>query len=206
MNGRKPMRLGGRAALLIAAVTALAGVSMRVSLAQQAVTGAGGSTHGAPGEAKAGKELDIPMSLPAPRPIRQYTTIAAPHFLKMTPAKDRPISLPAPNAIDRNPIGVRLVRHDAAPAAPLLGQIVVRAPAPQPVGGSSLGTRGGETVLVPVRGSGAQPLVFNRSTIGGASFARPGTALLPLGGPARPGATSIAGATSINGTSIRPKH
>jgi hypothetical protein len=94
-----------------------------------------------------------------------------------------------------------VLRHDAAPAAPavpIVGHVAAHAPAPQPVGGSGLAFRGAQTA--PLRLPGAQPLVLNRSTIGGASFTRPGPALLPLGGPAKPGATSI------NGTSIRPKH
>ena len=197
MNASK--RLIARGALRIAAATALAGLSVAAAPAQQPAAGAGGSTHAAvPSEGQAGREADMPMSLPARRPTKPDATIQAPHFLKMTPAKDRPISLSAPNLMDRNAIGVPAIRHDAAPAAPLLGHVAVRAPAPLSGGGSSLGIRGGE--IVPVRVPVAQPLVSSRSAIGGASFARPGTALLPLGGPARPGATSI------NGTTIRPKH
>ena len=92
-----------------------------------------------------------------------------------------------------------VLRHDAAPAAsaaPIVGHFAAHAPAPQPLGG--LAFRGAQPA--PVRLPGVQPPVLNRSTIGGASFTRSGTALLPLGGPAK------LGATSINGTSIRPKH
>lgn len=95
----------------------------------------------------------------------------------------------------RNVIGMP---HTVLPAAPFVGHLAVRAPASQSGGGSSMGMRG--AVMVPVRVPGAQPLVSSRNTIGGASFRPAGAALLPLGGPAKPGATGI------NGTSIRPKH
>jgi len=82
------------------------------------------------------------------------------------------------------------IRHIAwrvAAAAVLVG-LSMRAPwAQQPAADANRSAR-------------VQPPVLSHSTIGGASFTRPGPALLPLGGPAKPGATSS------NGTSIRPKH
>lgn len=152
------------AAFAIAAAAAAVGFSMRIALAQQPAAGAGGPTHVAP--------------------IRQNTTIQAPHFLKSTPAKERPISLAGPNAMDRNAVAVPALRHDAAPAAPLAGRVA-----------GHVAVRS----IVPVRWP-AQPPVSSRNAIGGASFTRPVTALVPLGGPAK------FGAANINGTSIRPKH
>lgn len=106
------------------------------------------------------------------------------------------LSIHAPLAQQpRNVIGVP---HTVVPAAPFIGHVAVRPPASQSGGGSSMGMRG--AVMVPVHVPAAQPLVSSRTTIGGASFRPAGAALLPLGGPAKPGATSI------NGTSIRPKH
>jgi hypothetical protein len=63
---------------------------------------------------------------------------------------------------------------------------------------AGLGNRGLQPKRMPV--PLPRPLILSRGTINGAAFTRPGTALAPLGGPAKPGATSI------NGTSIRPKH
>jgi hypothetical protein len=63
---------------------------------------------------------------------------------------------------------------------------------------AGLGGRGLQPLRMPV--PVPRPLVLSRGTINGAAFTRPGTALAPLGGPAKPGATSI------NGTSIRPRH
>lgn len=105
------------------------------------------------------------------------------------------LSIHAPLAQQpRNRIGVP---HTVVPAAPFVGRVAVRAPAVQS-GGGSMGLRG--AVMAPVHVPAAQPVVSSRNTIGGASFRPAGAALLPLGGPAKPGATGI------NGTTIRPKH
>ena len=188
-----------RIASRVAAAVVLVGLTLRAPLAQQPAAGASGPSHAAPpSEGKVGGGDDIPIGLPSRRPGKQATNIQAPHFLRMVPAKDRSLVPGGPNAVDRNAIGVAVVRHDAAPAVPLVGHVAVRMPGPQPIGASGSAVRGGETA--PVRVPGAQPLVLSRSTIGSASFTRSGAALLPLGGPAKPGATGI------NGTSIRPKH
>jgi hypothetical protein len=63
---------------------------------------------------------------------------------------------------------------------------------------AGLGSRGLQSARMPV--PVPRPLIVSRGTINGAAFTRPGTALAPLGGPAKPAATGI------NGTSIRPKH
>ena len=199
MSRKNPTRPIRRIACRIAAVVLLAGLPISAPLAQQPAAGAGGSAHAArPSEGKVSGGDDIPISLPTRRLHKQDTNIQAPHSLKAMPTKSRPILPAAPSVVDRNAIGVPVVRHDAVPAAPLVGHVAVRAPAPQLGGGSSLGIRSGQ--IAPVRVLGAQPLVSNSGALGGASFTRPGVALLPLGGPAKPGATGI------NGTNIRPKH
>lgn len=199
MSRKNPTGPIRRIACRIAAVVVLAGLPISAPRAQQPAAGAGGSAHAArPSEGKVSGDDDIPISLPTHRLRKQDSNIQASHFLKAMPTKSRPILSAAPSVGDRNAIGVPVLRHDAVPAAPLVGHVAVRAPAPQSGGGSSLGLRSGG--IAPVRVPGAQPLVSSRGTLGGASFSRPGVALLPLGGPAKPGATGI------NGTSIRPKH
>lgn len=195
---RNPSTQIWRAALGIVAAVLAFGASMRAPLAQQGAA-AGGPAHAATsGEGKAGGSDAIPIGLPARRPAGQDINVQAPHFVKMAPAKERALPPAAPNIVERNAIGLPVARRNAPPIAPLPGPIAVRAPVPPSAGGSSSGIRGGE--IMPVRVPVAQPLASNRSTIGGAGLARPATALMPLGGPAKPGATSI------NGTSIRPKH
>ena len=188
-----------RAAWRAITVVVLAGCSLRPSLAQQPPADVGGSIHAAaPREGKAGHDDDIPIFLPPRRPTKQGTNIQASPFLKMTPAKDRAVPPAGPQAVDRNAVGVAIVPRDPAPAVPLVGRVASRAAPQQPLGASALALTGGQ--MAPLRVPGAQPPVWSRSTIGGASFTRPGMALLPLGGPAKPAATGI------NGTSIRPKH
>lgn len=143
--------------------------------------------------------LSMPAAL-AQQPAADANGSAHAQFLKMVPAKHRPLPTGAPNVVDRNAIGVAVIRHDAAPAAPvpLVGGVAVGAPALQPIGAGALAIRGSHAAQVQV--PGAAPPVSSRGAIGGASYTRPGMALLPLGGPVK------SAATGINGTGIRPKH
>lgn len=187
-----------RVAWRVIAVVVLAGFSLRAPLAQQPPADSGRSTHAAvPSEGKAGHDNDIPAILRPRRPIQQDTNIQASQFLRTVPAKDRPVLPAGPQGVDRNAIGVAVVRHDPGPAVPPAGHFAVRGPVPEPIGAGAPAVSGRQ--MAPVRVPGAPP-VWSRSAIGGASFTRPGVALLPLGGPAKPAATGI------NGTSIRPKH
>ncbi len=171
----------------VIAAALLAGLSVRASVAQQARLGGGGSAHApAFGQHRGGGKAGIPLGLPSSRPARPD---AAPHFMKIVPA------FPARSNADRNAIGVPVPSHNAAPVGNHAGPITVPGSAPQSGGG--LAVRGG--VTAPMHVPGARPLIPSRAGIGGPSFARPGTALVPLGGPAK------GGATGINGTSIRPK-
>lgn len=187
-----------RVAVPIIAAALLVGFSTGAPLAQQPAVGFGGSAHAAePREGKRGNETNIPIGLPSRRPTKQDTNIQAPHFLQMVPTKDRPVLPPGSN-IDRNAIGIPVPHPYVAPAAPLVsGHVAVR-PLASPSAAAGLPVRTGD--MAPVHVTGPPPLASSRGTIGGASFARSGAALVPLGGPAKPAATGI------NGTNIRPKH
>jgi hypothetical protein len=119
--------------------------------------------------------------------------------LKIAPAKDRPAMPPGPNIVERNAIGLPLARPATGQkqAAPIFGPAELHAyPAPAPVAGPARSGLQPGSMPVPM----PRPLVLSRGTINGAGFTRPGTALTPLGGPAK------SAATAINGTSFRPKH
>lgn len=182
MSRNDPAASSWGIAVRVIAAALLVGFATRTPLAQQPA--AGGSVHAAaPREARRGNEADIQIRLLSHRP--------------MAPAKDRPVLPPGSNIVDRNAIGLPVLRHDPVPPAPLVGHVAVRPLAPQSAGGG-LPVRSGE--IAPVRVTGAPPLVSSRGTISGVSFTRPGAALVPLGGPAKPAATGI------NGTNVRPKH
>jgi hypothetical protein len=185
MSRNNPAAPTWRVATRVIAAALLAGVSTRTPLAQQPAAGAGGPVHAAATrEGRRGSEADIQVRLLSRRP-------------QMAPAKDRPVLAPGANIVDRNAIGVPVLRHDQAPTASLVRHVAVRPLSAQSAGGG-LPVRSGD--LAPLHGMAAPSSVSSRNTISGASFARSGAALVPLGGPAKPAATGI------NGTNIRPKH
>jgi hypothetical protein len=197
MRRKNPTVAICRVAWRWAAAVLLAGVPTAAPQAQQPAAGIGGSAHAAtPSGARTGGEGGIRIGLPSRQPTKQDPNIQAPQFLRIVPPNERSIGPAESNAIGRDAIGAPVVRHNGVPAAPFIGNSVVRAPIPQSGAGSGLGVRSGGIGVGPA----AQPLASSRGAIGGTSFTRPGATLLPLGGPAKPGATSI------NGTSIRPKH
>jgi len=198
MSRNNPATPIWRVAVRVIAAALLVGFSPRTPVAQQPAAGGGGPAHAAaPHEGRRGNEADIQIGLSSRRPTKQDTNIAAPHFVQMAPAKDRPVLPPGSNIIDRNAIGIPVLRRDLAPAAPLVGHVAVHPLAPQSAG---VGLPVGSVEISPLRMTGAPPLASSRGAITGASFTRPGTALVPLGGPAKQAATGI------NGTNIKPKH
>jgi hypothetical protein len=182
MSRNNPAASSWGIAVRVITAALLVGIATRAPLARQPA--ASGSVHAvAPREGRRSNQADIQIRLLSHRP--------------MAPAKDRTVLLPGSNIVDRNAIGIPVPRHELAPAAPLVDHVAVRPLAPQSAGGG-LPVRSGE--IAPVRVTGAPPLVASRGTISGVSFMRPGAALVPLGGPAKPAATGI------NGTNVRPKH
>jgi hypothetical protein len=186
MSARILPRHTWRVVLPIAAGALLAGMPAQVTLAQQHdATNPGAAAHVAPiGEHKGGR-------FQAPQ-------------LKMAPAKERPIIHGGANVADHNAIGMPVARPDGGqkPTAPNLGRAATLAPPVSPApSGAALGLGSSALNAPHVPAPAPRPLVFSRGTInGGAVFTRPGTALAPLGGPAKQAATGI------NGTSIQPKH
>ncbi len=176
-----------RVVLPMAAGALLAGMPMRATLAQQpAASDAGGAVHAAPsGENKGGGVRAPP--------------------LKIAPTRERSIVRGGSNLLDRNAIGMPVARPDGSqrPAAPNLGRAATLAsPAPPAPSGAPavLGSRGLQAPRIPAPVPAPRPLIWSRGTIDGAALTRPGTALKPLGGPAK------AAATGINGTNFQPKH
>jgi len=174
-----------RVALGIASGALLAGMPAQVTLAQQHdAANPGAAAHAAPtGENKGGR-------------------FSAPQ-LKMAPAKERPIIHGGASVPDHNAIGISIVRPDGGqqPAAPNLGRAATPAPPMSPVPPGAAAVLGSRALPVPhIPAPAPRPLILGRGTINGAAFTRPGTALVPLGGPAKHAATGI------NGTSIQPKH
>jgi hypothetical protein len=188
MSTRPLLRDVWRVGLSMAAGALLASGSARTTLAQQAVASeAVGAAHAAAsGDRKGGGGQGA--------------------RLKMAPAKAEPIVHGGANIIDHNAIGISVVRPDSGqkPTGLNLGRAGTPAapvppipPAP-PGGAVGLSTR---PLLAPhISAPAPRPLVLSRGTINGAAFTRPGTALMPLGGPAKHASVGI------NGTSIQPKH
>lgn len=177
-----------RVVLRFAAGALLAGMSARVTLAQQpAAANTGAATHAAPsGETKAGR-------FQAPQ-------------LKMAPDEGRSIVHGGATVTDHNAIGMSIVRPDNGqrPAGFNLGRAATQAPPVSPIppapSGAAVGA-GSRALPAPhIAAPSPGPLVLSRGPINGAAFTRPGTALVPLGGPAE------RAAAGINGTSIQPKH
>lgn len=198
-----------RAVLLMAAGALLAGMSARTALARQPVAGntaAAAPVAAASSENKGGGEFDVAISSAFSRSTKQDKAGHAPK-LKIAPAKERPIVPGRSNVVHRNAIGIPVARPNGGqkPTGPNLGRAATLAPPVAPVppapSGAALGL-GGRALPAPhMPMPAARPLVLSRGAInGGASFTRPGTALAPLGGPAK------RAATGINGTSIQPKH
>jgi hypothetical protein len=186
MSARILPRYTWRVVLPIVAGALLAGMPAQVTLAQQAeAANAGAAAHTAPtGEHKGGR-------FQAPQ-------------LTRAPAKERPIIHGGASVTDHNAIGISIVRPDGGqkPTGFNLGRALTLAPPVSPApSGAALGLGGSALNAPHVPAPAPRPLVFSRGTInGGAVFTRPGTALAPLGGPAKQAATGI------NGTRIQPKH
>jgi hypothetical protein len=191
MSARILSQRAWRLALPVAGGALLAGMPAGIALAQQpAAANAGAATHAAPsGENKGGRPQEPQV--------------------KFAPAKERSIERSiihgGPNVVDHNAIGISVVRPDGGqrPAAPNLGRaaapVAPIAPVPPTPPGGAAGLAGRALEAPHVSAPAPRPLVLSRGTINGASFTRPGTALKPLGGPAKPAATGI------NGTTFRPK-
>lgn len=179
-----------RAVLPVAAGALLAGMSACSTSAQQTeAANTGAAAHAASsGEHKGGR-------FQAPQ-------------LKMAPTKQRSIVHGGANVVDHNAIGIPVVRPDGGqPAGPNLGRratltppVLPLPPLPPAPPGAAAGLGG--RVLPPPHISAAapQPMALGRGSINGAAFTRPGTAPVPLGGPAKHVAIGI------DGTSIQPKH
>lgn len=187
MSARIVPHRAWRLVLPLAGGALLAGVPVELALAQQpAAANAGAAAHAGPsGDSKSGRPQ-------APQ-------------VKFAPAKERSIIHGGANVVDHNAIGIAVVRPDGGqrPAMPNVGRAAAPVPPvppmpPAPPGGAAgLGAR---ALPAPhISAPAPRPLVLSRGTINGASFTRPGTALKPLGGPAKPAATGI------NGTTFRPK-
>lgn len=169
--------------LRIMAGALLAGMSAQVTLAQQHETAdAGAAAHAPqPGENKGGR-FGVPQ-------------------LKMAPARAPAIVHGGAN-VDRNAIGMSIVRPNGGqrPLGPNLGRAATIAPPASPAPSAAAVGLGGRAVPLPrIAAPAPRPLVLSHGTINGATFTRPGTAPVPLGGPAK------RAATGINGTSFRPK-
>jgi hypothetical protein len=166
----------------------LAGMPAQVTLAQQHdANNPDAAAHAAPtGENKGGR-------FQAPQ-------------LKMAPAKERPIIHGGANVTDHNAIGISIVRPDRGqqPTGLNLGRAATLAPPVAPVSpvppGAAVGLGSRALAALHMPAPAPRPLVLSRGTINGAAFTRPGTALVPLGGPAKQAAIGI------NGTNIQPKH
>jgi hypothetical protein len=181
--------------LLLAAVW-----TSSVPAQQPAPADGAGSAHAAPpGEGERGGDLGIPLSLSGHRSAKPDIA-GQPLKLKIGPIQHPAIVPNGPAIVDRNAIGLPVVRPAEVrlPAAINAGHTAVL-PLPALSGGAaSLGSRG----LPPPRiaAPAPRPLVVSRGAIDGAAFTRAGTALKPLGGPAKHASAGI------NGTSIQPKH
>jgi hypothetical protein len=169
--------------LPMAAAMLLAAVFAPATLAQQHETAAAGAApHTAPSsDNRAGRFL-------APQ-------------LKMAPARE-PAIVHGGAAVERNAIGMSVARPDGGqrPLGLNLGRAPTVAPPASPLPSGAAVGLGGRSVPPPRTAAPApRPLVVSRGTINGATFTRPGTAPVPLGGPAK------RTASGINGTSFRPK-
>jgi hypothetical protein len=182
--------------LLLAAVWAPAVPAQQ----QPAPADAAGSAHAAPpGEGERSGDLGIPLSLSGHRSARPDIA-AQPPKLKIGPIQHPAIAPNGPTIVDRNAIGLPVVRpaEGRGPAAINAGHTAVL-----PLPALSDGAAGlGSGRLPPPRvvAPAPRPLVVSRGAIDGAAFTPPGTALKPLGGPAKPAAIGI------NGTNFRLKH
>jgi hypothetical protein len=172
-----------RAVLAMAAGALLAAMSPRATPAQHpAASVADGTAHA--GSSAENKERGVP----------------APH-LKIAPAKERSIVHGGPNVVDHNAIGMPVARPDFGQRPVGLGgragAPVPPAPAIPPGAAAGLGSKALTPPRIPT--PALRPPVVGRSTISGNAFARPATALKPIGGPAK--SASI----GINGTNFRAK-
>lgn len=189
-----------RVVLRTAACVLVAGLPTQIMLAQQpeAANTVAAAHVPASSDNKSG-ERDVIISLPSIRSSKLGNAGQAPQ-LKIAPAQERSIVHGGSNVIDRNAIGSPIPRPDAGqrPAGPALGHAAAVVPPAPPGGAAVLGIREFQVPRLPA--PAPRPLVLSHGTIDGAAFTRPGTALKPLGGPAKPAATGI------NGTTFRPKH
>jgi hypothetical protein len=167
-----------RVVLRMAAGALLAGMSARATFAQPpAPSNVGGAAHAAPSAERKGGGIRVP-------------------HLKLAPAKEPPIVHGDSNVVNRNAIGMSVERPDGGqrPAGPNVGRAAALAPP-----GDAAGP-GSRVLPAPrIAAPGPRPLVLSPGMVGGTAFARPATALKPLGGPTK------AAATSINGTNFRPR-
>jgi hypothetical protein len=181
-----------RAVLPVAAGGLLAGMSACSTFARQAeAANTGAAAHGASSGENKGGRFHAPQ-------------------LKIAPAKAPPIVHGGSNGVDRNAIGMPIARPDGGqkPTGPNLGRAATLTPPvlplpplpPAPLGAAA--GLGRSVLPAPhMPAPAARPLVLSRGSInGGAAFARPGTVLAPLGGPAEHAAAGI------NGTTIERKH
>jgi hypothetical protein len=167
----------------MAAAALLAGMFARAAPAQQHETAdAGAAAHAAPSGDNKGGHFQPPQ-------------------IKMVPARAPAIVRGGAN-VERNAIGMPVARPNGGERPPglNLGHAATVAPpasyALSPAA-ASLGTRASPQPRIAAPAPRA--LVLSRGTINGATFTRPGTAPVPLGGPAK------RTATGINGTSFRPR-
>jgi hypothetical protein len=183
MRARFLSRQVWRLVLRMAAGALLAGMSMPAALAQQpAASTAGGANHAAPSSTNKGR--DVPAA-----------------HLKLAPAKERSIVHGGSNVVDHNAIGMPVARPDFGQRPVGLGgrpgALAPPAPAIPPGAAAGLGSK---AVLPPrIPTPTLRPVVVGRGTISGNAFARPGTALQPIGGPAK------SAAIGINGINFRAK-
>lgn len=174
-----------RVVLSMAAGVLIASVSAATTLAQQPVASETvGAAHAAASGEKKGGSAQSPQ-------------------VKTGPAKGGPIVRGSATVVDHNAIGVSVVRPDGGqrPVGLSPGRsAVLAAPMPPAPSGAAAGVGSRALPALRIPGPAPRPLVLSHGTINGAAFARPGTALVPLGGPAKHASAGI------NGTSIQPKH
>lgn len=184
MNARLSPRDVWRVVLPMAAAALLAGMFARAALAQQHETAdAGAAAHAAPSGDNKGGHFQPPQVKTAP--------VRAPAIVHGGGA-----------SVERNAIGMSVARPNGGERPPglNLGHAATVAPPASPAlspAAVGLGTRASPQPRIAA--PAPRPLVLSRGTINGATFTRPGTAPVPLGGPAK------RTATGINGTSFRPK-